>query len=154
MQIKHEKDFWAGILFALLGLGAVVVAQENRLGTLSRMGPAYFPTILGTGLILLGVAIALRALFVTPRATSGTRLEPVHWGVLFFVLGGVACFALALLSLGLMIAIALMVAVASLASPLACRKEVGILIVVLCAVCWGVFVYGLGFQVPVWPQFF
>ena len=45
MQIKHEKDFWAGILFALLGLGAVVVAQENRLGTLSRMGPAYFPTV-------------------------------------------------------------------------------------------------------------
>ena len=78
----------------------------------------------------------------------------MHWGVLFFVLGGVACFALALLSLGLMIAIALMVAVASLASPLARRKEVGILIVVLCAVCWGVFVYGLGFQVPVWPQFF
>ncbi len=153
MWIKRQKDFWAGVLFILTGLLAVVVAQENPLGTLSRMGPAYFPTILGTALIILGTVIALKAIFLKPADPAGSRIEPVHWGVLFFILGGVACFALALLSLGLMIAMALMIAVASLASPLARRREVGILIVVLCAVCWGVFVYGLGFQVPVWPSF-
>lgn len=153
MQIKHEKDFWSGIFFILIGLLAVIFAQENSMGTLSRMGPAYFPTILGVGLVLLGLVISVRALVVKPKPGESYRLEPVHWGVLLFVLGGVACFALALLSLGLIIALALMIAVASLASPLSRRREVGILIIVLCAVCWGVFVYGLGFQVPVLPTF-
>ena len=148
MRIKHEKNFWAGVFFVLIGAIAVVAAQENDLGSLSHMGPAYFPTILGTGLV-----IAIKALFIKP-AEGSSRIEPVHWSVLLFVLGGVACFAFALLSLGLMIALALMIAVSSLASPMARRKEVGVLIVVLCAVCWGVFVYGLGFQVPVWPSFF
>lgn len=153
MQIKHQKDFWAGILFVVIGALAVVFAQENELGRLAKMGPAYFPTILGSGLVILGILISLRALFIKPADPASSAIEPVHWGVLFFILGGVACFGFALLSLGLMIALALMIAVSSLASPLARRKEVGILIVVLCAVCWGVFVYGLGFQVPVWPSF-
>ena len=153
MRIKHEKIFWAGVFFVLIGEIAVVAAQENDLGSLSHMGPAYFPTILGTGLVVLGLVIAIKALFIKP-AEGSSRIEPVHWSVLLFVLGGVACFAFALLSLGLMIALALMIAVSSLASPMARRKEVGVLIVVLCAVCWGVFVYGLGFQVPVWPSFF
>ena len=148
MRIKHEKNFWAGVFFVLIGAIAVVAAQENDLGSLSHMGPAYFPTILGTGLVVLGLVIAIKALFIKP-AEGSSRIEPVHWSVLLFVLGGVACFAFALLSLGLMIALALMIAVSSLASPMARRKEVGVLIVVLCAVCWGVFVYGLGFQVPV-----
>ena len=153
MRIKHEKNFWAGVFFVLIGAIAVVAAQENDLGSLSHMVPAYFPTILGTGLVVLGLVIAIKALFIKP-AEGSSRIEPVHWSVLLFVLGGVACFAFALLSLGLMIALALMIAVSSLASPMARRKEVGVLIVVLCAVCWGVFVYGLGFQVPVWPSFF
>lgn len=153
MRIKHEKNFWAGVFFVLIGAIAVVAAQENDLGSLSHMGPAYFPTILGTGLVVLGLVIAIKALFIKP-AEGSSRIEPVHWSVLLFVLGGVACFAFALLSLGFMIALALMIAVSSLASPMARRKEVGVLIAVLCAVCWGVFVYGLGFQVPVWPSFF
>ena len=153
MRIKHEKNFWAGVFFVLIGAIAVVAAQENDLGSLSHMGPAYFPTILGTGLVVLGLVISIKDLFIKP-AEGSSRIEPVHWSVLLFVLGGVACFAFALLSLGLMIALALMIAVSSLASPMARRKEVGVLIVVLCAVCWGVFVYGLGFQVPVWPSFF
>ena len=53
MLNKNQKDFWAGILFVIFGIGTVVVAQENALGTLSRMGPAYFPTILGAMLALM-----------------------------------------------------------------------------------------------------
>ena len=39
MMIKNKKDFWAGIFFIAFGAGAAAVAQENALGTLSRMGP-------------------------------------------------------------------------------------------------------------------
>ena len=47
MMIKNKKDFWAGIFFIAFGAGAAAVAQENALGTLSRMGPGFFPTALG-----------------------------------------------------------------------------------------------------------
>ena len=153
MLIKNQKDFWAGILFICFGLGAVVVARENALGTLSRMGPAYFPTILGAMLAILGAVVSLRALVVRAPDGSGD-LEGVSWGVLGFVLGSVAVFALTLLSCGLLISMALMVAVSSLANPSWRVKELAVLIVVLCVACWAIFVFGVGMQIPVWPTFF
>lgn len=62
MMIKNKKDFWAGIFFIAFGAGAAAVAQENALGTLSRMGPGFFPTALGVILALLGCCLSLRAL--------------------------------------------------------------------------------------------
>ena len=61
MMIKNKKDFWAGIFFIAFGAGAAAVAQENALGTLSRMGPGFFPTALGVILALLGCCLSLRA---------------------------------------------------------------------------------------------
>lgn len=42
MRIKHEKNFWAGVFFVLIGAIAVVAAQENDLGSLSHMGLPIF----------------------------------------------------------------------------------------------------------------
>ena len=41
MMIKNKKDFWAVIFFIAFGAGAAAVAQENALGTLTRMGPGF-----------------------------------------------------------------------------------------------------------------
>jgi len=152
MTIKNEKDFWAGVLFMLLGIGAAIVAQENELGTLSRMGPSFFPTVLGVILAFLGAVISLRALMGSVVSKDG-RIAPVHWGVLLFVLGSVALFALSLLTLGLLASIAILVVTSSLAvGKIGARwKEVGVLTIFLATLCWVVFGYGIGLQVPVWP---
>jgi hypothetical protein len=47
MKIKHAKDFWSGVMFTTFGLGFAVIAQNYDMGTAARMGPAYFPTVLG-----------------------------------------------------------------------------------------------------------
>ena len=47
MSLRNAKDFWAGILFAVTGVLAIVTVQEHSLGSAARMGPAYFPTLLG-----------------------------------------------------------------------------------------------------------
>ncbi len=63
MKVKSGRDFWAGTMFIAVGLWFAVVAQNYPMGSAVRMGPAYFPTILGGLLALLGVAITIRAFF-------------------------------------------------------------------------------------------
>ena len=62
MQIKNGKDFWSGLMFTAFGLSFAVVAWNNyNMGTAVRMGPAYFPVMLGGLLVVLGLVIFLRS---------------------------------------------------------------------------------------------
>ncbi len=84
MKIANGKDFWAGVMFIAFGLGFMLVAQNYAMGNAVRMGPAYFPTMLGGILAVLGVAIFLRA-FVSKIAYP-LKVFPFR---LWFVVGGV-----------------------------------------------------------------
>ena len=61
MKITNGKDFWAGSMFAGFGLAFMIVAQNYSMGTAVRMGPAYFPTMLGGMLAVLGGFILFRS---------------------------------------------------------------------------------------------
>ena len=61
MHIKNGRDFWAGLMFLGFGLGFMAVAQNYPMGSAVRMGPAYFPTVLGAMLAVLGGMVFFRA---------------------------------------------------------------------------------------------
>ncbi len=61
MQVRNGKDFWAGLMFTGFGLGFMLVAQNYPMGSAVRMGPAYFPTVLGGMLAVLGGMVFFRA---------------------------------------------------------------------------------------------
>ena len=61
MKIMNGKDFWAGLMFIAFGLSFMAVAQNYAMGNAVRMGPAYFPTVLGGMLAVLGAVVLLRA---------------------------------------------------------------------------------------------
>jgi len=64
MKIVNGKDFWAGLMFMGFGLGFWIVSTENySMGSALRMGPAYFPTMLGALLAILGAGVFLRGFF-------------------------------------------------------------------------------------------
>jgi Tripartite tricarboxylate transporter TctB family len=82
-SILENKDVWAGLFLIAVGVVAVVIAHNYTFGTALRMGPGFFPTVLGGFLILSGLYIlasglrggdtlaaswSLRALFVLPLA--------------------------------------------------------------------------------------
>ncbi|HKW38716.1 MAG TPA: tripartite tricarboxylate transporter TctB family protein [Burkholderiales bacterium] len=83
MRITNGKDFWAGLMFVAFGLAFMIVAQNYSMGTAVRMGPAYFPTVLGGMLAVLGGFILFNG-FVSKQAH--------HWKVFpfrgwYFVVG-------------------------------------------------------------------
>src|ERR671939_482457 len=80
MKIKSPKDFWAGVMFVGTGVFFMVWAVEHyQMGTAVRMGPAYFPTVLGGLLALLGVVILLESL-----AVEGPPVPRFHFRPLIF----------------------------------------------------------------------
>jgi hypothetical protein len=63
MKIVNGKDFWAGVMFIGFGLGFVFVSRNYPMGSALRMGPAYFPTVLGGLMAVLGGIVLFRSFF-------------------------------------------------------------------------------------------
>ena len=57
LELRNNKDFWAGMMLIGIGAAAMFIARDYRFGSALRMGPGFFPTFLGGMLILFGVAI-------------------------------------------------------------------------------------------------
>ncbi len=146
MKIKAPKDFWAGLMFIGFGIGFAVVAQNYQMGTAVRMGPAYFPTVLGGLLAVLGLAI-----FVQSFVIEGPKVPAFLFRPVILILVGLTLFGIFLKPLGLVLALALLVGVGALGGHEFRWKEVAILYVVLAAFSVFVFVKGLGLPFPVWP---
>jgi hypothetical protein len=66
----HKRDFYAGGLMILIGLGIALKGTTYRLGTPMHMGPGFFPTALGVLLVLVGIAIAAPALAPAPEGVE------------------------------------------------------------------------------------
>jgi len=150
MRIGNAKDFWSGVLFAAIGLAFAVLSRQYEMGTAARMGPAFFPTVLGGLLFLLGVGIAIRGL--TAKSTDG-NIAPFHFRPLVLVLGAVVAFGLLLRPAGLLIAIAALVIISSFGSDEARLRDTLLLAIGLGVLVVLVFIYGLSMTVPVLPDF-
>ena len=87
-DLLHKRDFYAGGLMILLGLGIALKGSTYRLGTLMHMGPGFFPTSLGVILTLVGIAIAATALAPSDGGEGDQSLLPEHpqWWAWFCIL--------------------------------------------------------------------
>jgi hypothetical protein len=95
-MLEHKRDYYAGGLMVLIGLGMALKGPSYRTGTLMHMGPGFMPTALGVILVFLGILIAMSAI-ATPAGEDDRILpeNPQWWGwfcilagpVLFIILG-------------------------------------------------------------------
>lgn len=148
MAIRHPKDFVAGLMFMAAGISAVVIATTYPFGTAARMGPGYFPSILGILLIALGAILALRSLWQDGQPIGVGSLVPA-----VLVLGAVVLFGIVLPHLGLVLSAVLVVLMSSSASEAFRFKQALLSGIVLAAASVAGFVYGLGLRFPAWPTF-
>ena len=93
MKIKSQKDFWAGLMFLAFGVFfAVYGAIHYQMGTAVRMGPAYFPTLLGGLLTVLGAIVLLQSLATGDGQKLGLPFNIIDLAIVtaIYVAGGYA----------------------------------------------------------------
>lgn len=148
MRIRSPRDFWAGVMFMGVGLFFAIWAVFNyQMGTAVRMGPAYFPTLLGGLLAFLGLVVLLGSL-----AMDGPKVARFNFRPLLLIVAANLAYAYLMKPLGLVLSTVALVFIAALGGHEFRWKEVIVLTVVLIVFSVLVFVKGLTLPFPLWPE--
>lgn len=159
MNIKSQKDFFAGLMFMGVGVAFAWGATTYNIGTGARMGPGYFPLMLGVLLAVIGAAITFTALVV--ETEGGDKIGKIAWQPLIFIILANVVFGVLLAGLpslklpafGLIVGIYALVFIASMAEAGWKFRTTLILATVLAIGSYLAFVVALKLQFPVWPAF-
>ncbi len=157
--IKSEKDFYSGLMFTIVGGAFAIGATNYNIGTGARMGPGYFPLMLGIILAILGGMIMFKG--VVTRTETGDKLGGMAWRPLGYIIGANVLFGILLggipkfgiPAMGLIAAIFGLTILASLAGEKFKLREVLVLAAILAVISYGAFVKLLNLQFQVWPAF-
>lgn len=158
MLVRNQKDFAAGLLFAAIGTAFALGAREYSMGTSARMGPGYFPLMLGIILAIIGVVLAVKSFRGEHHEgrIGAWAIKPLFFVILANLLFGVLLGGLpsiGLPSMGLMVAIFVLTLVAARAGSEFVLAEALILGVILAIGSYFLFVKMLSLPFQVWPAF-
>ena len=149
MKIKSPQDFWAGLMFIGFGVFFIVVALVYyQMGSAVRMGPAYFPVVLGGMLAVLGLVVLVDSVIET-----GPPIAKFHFRPLLFIAASSLAFAYLLKPLGLVFASVALIFISAYGGHEFKWKEVAIMSVVLVIFAVLVFVKALSLPFPICPDF-
>jgi hypothetical protein len=159
VKIKSQQDFFSGLMFLAVGLAFAWGATTYDIGEGARMGPGYFPLLLGIVLAGLGAFIVFKSLVV--ETEDGEPIGTWAWKPLGYVIGANLLFgvllkglpSLNLPAMGMVIAIYGLTLVAALAGEQFKLKEVLILATILAIGSYLACIMLLGLQFQVWPSF-
>jgi len=147
LRIRSQKDFWCGVIFLVIGVAFMVLAEDYRFGTAARMGPGFFPTLLGGLLAALGLGLALPAL-----VRDGDAFPRLHMRPMLMLLVSIMVFGLLLEPLGFVLASIALILIGGIADPdLRPLESIG-LALFLTAFSVAVFVLVLGMPLSLWPN--
>lgn len=142
--VRSAKDFWAGIIYIVIGAAAILLSRDYGMGTAMKMGPAYFPTILSGLLIVIGCISFVRS-FLKP----GTAISAFGVKGLVLTITSIVLFGFLVRNAGLIIAVPALVMISSYASSRFRWKYSLILAAGMTMFCVLVFLKGLGVPIPI-----
>ena len=159
MNIKSQKDFFSGLMFVGVGVAFAWGATKYSIGTGARMGPGYFPLMLGVLMAIIGAVITFKALVV--KTADGDKIGAIAWRPLGYIIAAILVFGVLLAGLpsiglpafGLIIAIYALTLIASMAQPDWQLKSSLILATVLAVGSYLIFAVALKLSFAVWPAF-
>jgi hypothetical protein len=143
-----NKDFWAGMMFIGFGAAAMFIARDYRFGSAMRMGPGFFPTILGGILIAFGICIMAIGL------RSGERMqERLSIRALVLLPLSLILFGLLMQWAGFIPALVVLIFVAAASGREFRFPEVLMLAGILAAAATALFIWGLELPYPLFKGF-
>jgi hypothetical protein len=159
VNIKSQKDFFSGLMFIIVGAAFAIGAYSYSMGAGARMGPGYFPRLLGILLAILGSIVLFKSL--TVATPDGDKIGSFAWKPMFCIIGGNILFGICIgglpsikfPQLGLIVGIYVLTFVTSLAAEQYKVKEVFLLATFLAILSYIAFIVLLKLQFPVWPSF-
>ncbi len=159
MKIKSQRDFFAGLMFMVVGIAFAWGATSYNIGEGARMGPGYFPLVLGVLLAGLGAFIIFEALVV--ETEDGEPIGKWAWKPLGFIIGANLLFgvllgglpSIGLPAMGMVVGIYGLTLISSLAGDEFHLGGVLILATILAIGSYLAFIMLLKLQFQVWPSF-
>ena len=159
MNIKSQKDFFSGLMFIIVGAAFAIGAYSYGMGQGARMGPGYFPRLLGIVLAILGSVVLFKSL--TVATPDGDKIGSFAWKPLLCIIGANLIFGICIgglpsikfPALGMIVGIYALTFIASLAAEQYKIKEVFLLATFLAILSYLAFIVLLKLQFPVWPSF-
>ena len=159
MKIKSQKDFFSGLMFMGVGVAFAWGATNYTVGTGARMGPGYFPLMLGIVMTVIGALMTFFAL--TVETVDGAKIGKWAWRQVGYILGANFAFgvllgglpSLGIPAMGLIVGIYALVLISSLAGHSFNLKQVLILATELAIGSYLAFIWALKLQMQVWPTF-
>ena len=142
--IRSAKDFWTGLIYIFFGSSAIFIAREYGLGTGVKMGPAYFPTVLGGLLVCIGAISVIRSFIV-----SGPPIGAFAFKGMVLITLSVLLFGFAVRGAGLAVALPLLVVISASASTRFRWRPTILMAVGITIFCVLVFLKALGIPLPV-----
>lgn len=143
VELKNNKRFLSGIMFVVVGAVAIFIAQDYPMGSALRMGPGYFPIVLGGIIGLFGIYELIIGV-LKPDSVKG------NWSVRALIILPIAAviFGIMMEHLGFIPALLTLIFISALAGDEFKFTEVALLAVGLTIMCTIIFIYGLGLPYP------
>src|SRR3712207_6415891 len=88
VDTARSKDFWAGLMLIGIGAASVFLARDYAFGTSLRMGPGYFPTVLGAVLVVFGLVLVVRSVRAAEAIEGGWSMRALVLVPLSLILFG------------------------------------------------------------------
>ena len=148
MTFSHRRDYYAGALMMLIGGGAALLGSHYDVGSLTRMGPGFFPTALGILLAELGIVIAGTAAYAPAPAKEAPAPRP-DWRGWFCITAGALLFIGLAEYAGLVAATFACVFVAAMGDRSNSWKEAALLAAGITIFGTVLFAYVLKIEIPV-----
>ena len=144
----QKKDFWAGLMLIAFGSAAIIISRNYGFGSASRMGPGFFPTILGGILVVFGVCVTAMGLRSGERITQSLSYRSMLLPPL-----ALALFGILIDRAGFVPALVVLIFVSAASGKGFRFWEVLVLTVVLVAASVALFIWGLGLPYPLFKGF-
>ncbi len=151
LDFRDNKDFWAGLMFFGIGSLAVFIARNYQYGSALRMGPGYYPSLLGGALITFGILIMIKGLRSNEKIRG--RMSGNAWRALIILPAAIAVFGLLLERVGFVPALAVLCIGSATAGSRFRLVQSLLLTVALTGVSVALFIWGLGLPYPLIAAF-
>jgi len=147
----RQRDFAAGLFFLTVGTLVTLGSTAYNIGNTMRMGPGYFPLVLGILQALIGLTLVVLNTHISRAHDRSRWIEKPCLRSLSLIGVAMLVFAAALQTAGLVVATLALVVISGVAYKPFSWKELGLLSGSLAAFVVVVFAWGLGLPLQVLP---